>query len=280
MNTYNHSDRISEFEQFLRREERSENTISKYLHDITIFLSRLGACELSKEAVGEFKEYLCALGRTPETVNSALAAVHSYLAFVGREDCRVRYLKRQRRLFRDSSRELSRDEYERLVRTAENRGNSRLALLFETICATGIRVSEVKYVTVEAVTAGQAEISLKGKIRTILIPTKLARKLRSYARQQKIASGAIFRTSSGRLLTRRQIWGDMKKICAAARVEAGKVFPHNLRHLFARAFYKASRDIVKLANLLGHSQIETTRIYLLTTSAEHTRELERLKLVL
>ena len=194
-------------------------------------------------------------------------------------DLRVRPLRLQRKLFRDESRDLSKAEYDRLVSTAERLGRERLALLLETICATGIRVSEVRYVTVEAAERGKAEISLKGKIRTILLPGKLCRKLLKYARKNKTASGEIFLTRNGTGLSRRQIWAEMKALCAEAGVEAGKVFPHNLRHLFARTFYHVCRDVAKLADVLGHSSIETTRIYLISTGAEHARTLERLGLV-
>ena len=188
-------------------------------------------------------------------------------------------LRIQRRLFRDESRELTKAEYERLVSAAEALGRERLALLLEAICATGIRVSEVRYLTVEAAGRGIAEIRLKGKIRTILLPGRLCRKLLKYARKQKTASGEIFVTGSGRGISRKQIWAEMKALCARAGVEASKVFPHNLRHLFARTFYRACRDVAKLADVLGHSSIETTRIYLISTGAEHARTLARLGLV-
>ena len=192
----------------------------------------------------------------------------------------MKFLKIQRRLFRDAGRELSRAEYERLVETAANLSRPRLALLMEAICGTGVRVSEVRYLTVEAVQAGRADISLKGKIRTILIPNKLCRKLLKYARKQKITSGEIFLTRSGKGMSRRQIWAEMKSLCERAGVEPSKVFPHNLRHVFAAAFYKSCKDIVRLADVLGHSSVETTRIYLLTTGVEHAQMLERLGLVL
>ena len=216
----------------------------------------------------------------PVTVNSMLAAGNSFFRFAGWEDCQVKFLKLQRRLFRDAGRELSRAEYERLVETAANLSRPRLALLMEAICGTGVRVSEVRYLTVEAVQAGRADISLKGKIRTILIPNKLCRKLLKYARKQKITSGEIFLTRSGKGMSRRQIWAEMKSLCERAGVEPSKVFPHNLRHVFAAAFYKSCKDIVRLADVLGHSSVETTRIYLLTTGVEHAQMLERLGLVL
>lgn len=182
-------------------------------------------------------------------------------------------------MFRDSRQELTRAEYERLVAAAETAGDRGLALLMETICSTGIRVSEVQYITVEAAKNGKAEIALKGKIRTILLPSKLCRKLLKFAARQKTASGAIFRAKSGNAMSRYQIWSKMKKLCERAGVDAEKVFPHNLLHLFATAFYRAYKDIVKLADVLGHSSIETTRIYLVTSAAEHRRQLERLQFV-
>ncbi len=191
----------------------------------------------------------------------------------------MKFLKVQRRLFRDARRELNRAEYARLLDTAQRQGQERLALLMETICATGIRVSELRYITLEAVRLGRAEIALKGKIRTILLPGKLCRKLRKYARAEKIASGELFLTRSGTPIHRRQVWAEMKRLCAKAGVEPGKVFPHNLRHLFATAFYQHCKDLARLADVLGHSSIETTRLYLLTTGQEHQRALDRLGIV-
>lgn len=211
--------------------------------------------------------------------NSMVAAANQFFAFQGWEDCKIKALRLQRKLFRDDRRELTREEYERLLTAAHSLGRERLALLLETICSTGIRVSEVKYITVEAARAGKAEIALKGKLRTILLPGKLCRKLKKYARAQKTASGEIFLTRSGKSLSRRQIWAELKRLCKYAGVEPSKVFPHNLRHLFATTFYKACRDIVKLADVLGHSSIETTRLYLAASGAEHARQLERLGLV-
>ncbi len=272
-------EKIREFHRHLLREERAENTVEKYIHGVKAFYRWLAGKELSKESVTEWKAELCSRGYSATTVNSYLAALHSFLQFMDWMDCRVRYLKIQRKVFRDGKRELNKKEYEQLVLTAERKGDLRLALLLETICATGIRVSELRYITLEAAENGTAEIHLKGKIRSILIPRKLSRKLSQYARQQKIASGELFITRSGKGMSRRQIWGEMKALCKAAGVEPEKVFPHNLRHLFARTFYKASRDLVRLADVLGHSSIETTRIYLISTGAEYARELDRLGLV-
>ena len=263
----------------LHAEERSAATVAKYLHDVTAFALWLHGAELTKETAAAWKAELLRRGQAPATVNAALAALNGLFRFLGREDCRVRFLKVQRRAFRDEYKELTQGEYAALVSTARMRGKARLALLIETIGGTGIRVSEVAYITVEAAQRGRAEIALKGKIRTILLPAKLCRKLLKYAKENGFTTGAIFRTSSGKTLSRRQIWGEMKAICHAAGVEPSKVFPHNLRHLFAVAFYKVSRDIVKLADVLGHSSIETTRIYLMTTEKEHQRQLDRLRLV-
>ena len=208
-----------------------------------------------------------------------IVALNRFLDFIGRSDCRVHTLRIQRKLFRRPDRELTRPEYERLVQTAERKGQQRLSLLLEAITATGIRVSEVKYLTVEAARARRAEIALKGKIRVILLPNKLCRKLLKYAKKQKTVSGEIFLTRNGKSLSRRQIWSEMKHLCKFAGVEASKVFPHNLRHLFATIFYRACKDIAKLADVLGHSSIETTRIYLVTSGTEHARQLAHLRLI-
>lgn len=268
------------FSEYLQSNERAPGTIEKYLRDVSAFRIWLGNRSVTKELTAEWKERLLENNHAPVTVNSMLAAVNSFFRFAGWEDCQVKFLKLQRRLFRDAGRELSRAEYERLVDTAANLSRPRLALLMEAICGTGVRVSEVRYLTVEAVQAGRADISLKGKIRTILIPNKLCRKLLKYARKQKITSGEIFLTRSGKGMSRRQIWAEMKSLCERAGVEPSKVFPHNLRHVFAAAFYKSCKDIVRLADVLGHSSVETTRIYLLTTGVEHAQMLERLGLVL
>ncbi len=233
---------------------------------------------MTRELAAAWREELAAR-QSPATVNGKLTALDRLLAFLGWEDCRVKHLRVQRQLFRDSARELSREEYARLVETARRLGRGRLSLLMETICATGIRVSEVRYITVEAVREGRTEIALKGKIRTILLPGKLCRKLEKYARQKKITSGEMFLTRSGRPMSRKQIWAEMKGVCRAAGVAPSKVFPHNLRHLFARCFYRVSRDVAKLADVLGHSSIETTRIYLISTGAEHARTLDQLRLI-
>lgn len=270
---------LSAFEQYLKTEERSDATIEKYLRDARQFAAWLRGRAVTKEVAASWKEHLVEQSYDAGTVNGKLAALNAFFRFADWEDCRVKSLKRQRRVFREQKRELTQDEYARLLQAAETMGRERLKLLMETICGTGIRVSEVRYITVETAKAGKAEVSLKGKIRTILLPTKLCRKLLKYAKRKKIASGEIFLTRSGKAMSRKQIWAEMKSICKKAGVETSKVYPHNLRHLFARCFYRACRDIAKLADVLGHSSVETTRIYLISTGAEHAKTLEHLHLV-
>lgn len=269
---------LAAFARQLGEEERSPATLEKYLREVRQFAAFLGGREVTRELAAAWREELSAR-QSPATVNGKLTALDRLLAFLGWEDCRVKHLRVQRQLFRDSARELSREEYARLVETARRLGRGRLSLLMETICATGIRVSEVRYITAEAVREGRTEIALKGKIRTILLPGKLCRKLEKYARQKKITSGELFLTRSGRPMSRKQIWAEMKGVCRAAGVAPSKVFPHNLRHLFARCFYRVSWDVAKLADVLGHSSIETTRIYLISTGAEHARTLDQLRLI-
>ncbi len=273
------SEHLGGYRNYLRREERSPATIEKYIRDVEEFSRWLKGRAVTKETAVLWKAHLLDQGLMPVTVNTKLSALNGLFRFLGWAECRIKFLKIQRRIFREDSRALTREEYRRLLDTARARGRDQLALLMETICAAGMRVSELRYITVEAVRRGRAEISLKGKVRTILLPGKLCRKLIKYASKQKIALGEIFLTRDGRSLSRKQIWKEMKMLCSGAGVKASKVFPHNLRHLFATTFYRTSRDIVKLADLLGHSSIDTTRIYLLSTSAEHIRELERLELI-
>ena len=274
------AEKISEFGAYLRREERSRGTIEKYLRDVTAFSAWLHGRNVTKELAAEWKDSLHTNGYACVTINSMLAAWNTFCSFAGWNELRMKSLRIQRRSFRDKSRDLTRQEYKRLLTTACALHRDRLALLLETICGTGIRVSEVRYITVEAAKFGRAEIALKGKIRTILLPQKLCRKLLQYAQKQQIASGEIFLTGSGKSLSRGQIWAEMKRLCAKAGVEASKVFPHNLRHLFAAVFYHSCHDIARLADVLGHSSIETTRIYLITTGIEQQKQLNRLGLII
>ena len=270
---------LSDFARQLQEDERSPATIENYLRHIRAFAAWAGGQAVTKDLATQWKEHLISQYR-PGTVNTMLVSLNRFFAFLGWYDCQVKTLRIQRRLFREESKELTRAEYERLVSAAQASGRERLVLLLETICSTGIRVSEVKYITVEALKLGKAEISLKGKIRTILLPNKLCRKLLKYAKKKRTVSGEVFLTRNGTSLSRKQIWAEMKSVCEKARVAASKVFPHNLRHLFARTFYKVCRDVARLADVLGHSSIETTRIYLISTGVEHAATLNRLRLIL
>ena len=269
--------RLTAFQAELLRKEYSVGTAENYLRAVRAF-ARWSGGAVERGLVLTWKAQLTAQ-YAPATVNAMLAGLNRFFDFAGRPECRVKVLRLQRRSFREAERELDRGEYRALVRTARTLGRERLALVMETICATGIRVGEVPFITVEAACRGRTDVALKGKVRTIFLPDRLCRRLLQYARKQKIASGEIFLTGGGKRLSRTQIWAEMKRLCRAAGVAAGKVFPHNLRHLFARTFYRACQDVVKLADILGLSSIETTRIYLLTTGTEHLRQLERLGLL-
>lgn len=270
---------LEDFWTRLQAEERAQSTIEKYQRDILSFCRYLEGQAVSKERAVGWKERLLRAGLSPATINAKLSAVNGLFRFLGWEDCRLRFFRVQRRLFRQPEKELTQQEYRRLTKAARASGRLRLELLMQALCATGVRVSELRYLTVEAAKRGRADIALKGKIRTILLPRKLCRKLLQYAQKRQIVSGEIFLTKSGTSLSRRQIWREMKSLCRAAEVEASKVFPHNLRHLFAIVFYQNFNDIVRLADVLGHSSIDTTRIYLLTGGDELARQIERLKLV-
>ena len=290
MKDKNNRELLDAYAAYLAHEEKSHGTKEKYMRDVGRFLDWLaghseGSAKesmndvLSLELVAQWRDCLKENGYAAVTVNSMLGSVNSFLRFIGRRDCRAKYLRIQSRMFRTEGRALSKHEYEALKTEAGKEGRCRLELLMETICATGIRVSEVRFITVEAATERKAEIALKGKIRTILIPKRLSKKLLEYCRKEKIASGEIFLSKNKKSLSRKQIWAEMKALCQNAGVAASKVFPHNLRHLFATTFYRMYQDIVRLADVLGHSSMETTRIYLMTPECEHIRQLERMDLV-
>ena len=273
-------DNFTDFAQYLRHAERGQGTIENYLRHTRAFSLWLDGKPVTRENASAWKTHLLAKGYASVSVNAMISSLNALFRFLGWEDCRISFLKIQRKLFRDANRELSQTEYERLISAAHISGKQRLALLMETICATGIRVSELRFITVQAALLGRAEVALKGKIRTILIPSKLTKKLLKFAQEEKIASGEIFLTRSGKGISRRQIWAEMKALCVESHVKPSKVFPHNLRHLFATVFYKACKDIARLADVLGHSSIETTRIYLTVSGVEQYKLLNRLQLVL
>lgn len=269
--------RIEDFKQHLLEAEKSQLTIEKYLRDVKYFILWLEKREISKSAVLAYKAHLLEK-YAPASVNSMLSSVCSYLVFIGRSDCRVKQLRCQQSAFCREEKELSREEYKKLLQAAKN--DHRLALLMQTMAATGIRVSEHRYITAEAVKAGKAEIRCKGKIRVILLPRKLCKELLRYAKQQGIRKGSIFLGSTGKPLDRSRIWAQMKKLCRHAKVLAEKVYPHNLRHLFARVFYENEKDVVRLADILGHSSINTTRIYTMESGKVHRLQIEKISLLM
>ena len=270
---------IRRYARFLETQERAPATIRKYVHDLNALLEYLDGAPVDKAALIAWKGELTQR-HAPATVNSMLAAVNGFLAWMGWRECAVRLLKIQKSLFCAADRELTKAEYARLVRAAEAKENRRLSLVMQTICATGIRVSELRFITVEAVQSGRAEVINKGKRRIVFLPDKLRKLLRGYLRAEKITAGAVFVTRTGRPLDRSNIWRDMKRLCERAGVEPSKVFPHNLRHLFARTFYALEKDLSRLADMLGHSSVNTTRIYTIESGAAHQRQLERMGLIL
>ncbi len=270
---------LAEFTTYLVERECSAATVAKYLHDVRQLKSYCGGRVKDKTALIAFKQHLQSQGYAASSVNSMLAAVNRFLDFAKVPMWKLRFLKVQRTVFSAKERELTRQDYEKLLMAARLEGDERLELLVQTIAATGIRVSEVRAVTVESLRKRQAVIHNKGKIRTILLPKKLCRDLEAYCGKRAIRQGPVFVTRSGRPLDRGNIWKMMKRLALRARVEPGKVFPHNLRHLFARTFYKAYKDIARLADILGHASIDTTRIYTTRTSIEQQRQIERLPLL-
>ena len=272
-------DLINQYITYLHEEERSRATIEKYASDLHALAAYLGERELDKSALIDWKQTLTA-HYAPASVNSKLAAANGFVSFLGHKDWTVKPLRLQKALFLKEEKELTREEYTRLVAAAKQRSNERLALVIQTICATGIRVSELQFITVEAVRSGRADISNKGKRRTVFLPGKLRTLLLKYVRRQKKTAGAVFTTRTGKPLDRSNIWRDMKALCESADVDPQKVFPHNLRHLFARTFYSLERDLGRLADILGHSNINTTRIYTAESGAVHARQVERVGLVI
>ncbi|WP_409968897.1 tyrosine-type recombinase/integrase [Bengtsoniella intestinalis] len=277
MTTIFNLESLTQYEAYLHEEERSPNTIQKYCHDISVFLVFSNTQELSKLLVLSFKEHL--LSRyAPASVNSMLAAVNGFLTWLGFPQYKVKPLKIQRDIFSKPEKELTQREYQRLIATAEQRQNRKLSLVIQTICSTGIRVSELQHITVSTTHTGRTSVTCKGKIRTIFLPKELCRNLKHFCKAQGIHTGSIFLSKSGKPLDRSNIWRMMKSLCKDANVEPSKVFPHNLRHLFARTYYKIEKDISRLADILGHSSINTTRIYTIETGRKHARQMDKMNL--
>jgi len=265
------------FREYLIREEKSTATIEKYLRDTNGFLEYAADREITKELAVAYKAELQKKNYAIRSINSMLASINSLLDFLGWSDCKVKNLRCQRQTYCTEEKELTKAEYLRLLEASKNQ--EQLNLVIQTICGTGIRVSELKFFTVEAISHGEVTVQCKSKTRTILVPGKLKKLLLNYAKKCGIRKGTIFITRSGKPLDRSNIWAQMKRLCRAAGVNPSKVFPHNLRKLFARTFYGIEKDIAKLADILGHSSIDTTRIYIMTTGTEHRRKIERLGLV-
>ena len=267
---------VTQFRDYLINEEKSNETITKYLRDVSAFLRWIGNREITKSAVLSYKTEI--LGKyAPKSVNSMLASLNVFLKFIKKFDCTVKSIKLQRQMFSDK--ELTKAEYERLLIAAEKKKNKRLYYLMQTICSTGIRVSEHKYITAEAVEKGSVRINLKGKMRVVILPKTLCKMLKKYIKEENIKSGSVFITKNGKPLDRSNIWNDMKKLCESAGVDKEKVFPHNLRHLFARTYYSLQKDISRLADILGHTSINTTRIYTIESGEVHRRQIERMNLL-
>ena len=271
------AEQINHFKKHLISEERSSATVEKYVRDVLAFSEWLCGREVDKNTVVEYKAYLAEKYQASST-NSMLSSLNSFFVFCERHELRVKFIKTQKQLFSRDEKEITKAEYLRLLDAAK-RKSRRLYLLMQTVCATGIRVSELKFITVEAVSFERAEIDCKGKRRIVFIPKKLCKMLKDYAKNEKINSGSVFVTKSGKPLDRSNIWSDMKKLCADAGVSASKVFPHNLRHLFARTFYTIQKDIVRLSSILGHSNINTTMIYTMESGRIHQKQIQQLGLL-
>lgn len=269
---------IKNFKSYLYEEERSENTIEKYLRDIRCFYEYIGGRNLQKSDVLEYKRKLCE-SYAPRSVNSILSSLNSFFMFLDWNELKVKTLKIQRQIFADKGKELTKAEYERLLTAAKSKKNERLYYLMQTIGSTGLRISELKYVTCEAINSGQAVINCKGKIRQAFLPKQLCKMLKEYIKTQNIKSGPVFVSKNGKPLDRSNVWKMLKNLCERANVERSKVFPHNFRHLFARAFYSLQKDIVRLADILGHSSINTTRIYTMENGDSHCKQIQKLGLL-
>ena len=270
---------VTDYLNHLRLEEKSENTIEKYTRGVKRFITYVKNQPVYKESVIEFKQTLINNGYAVNSINSIIAAINDFLDYFGWSDFKVKPIKTQRQIYCSENKELSKAEYLRLLDAAEKNHNNRLSLIIQTICGAGIRISELKYITVDAVRNGQVEVSCKGKTRVIFIVKQLKKKLLRYAAKHHIEAGIIFITRTGKPINRTNIWREMKALCNQAHVNSDKVFPHNLRHLFARTFYQLEKDLAKLADILGHSSINTTRIYIISTGQDHIKRMENMRLV-
>lgn len=270
--------KITEFYEYLISEEKSPKTIEKYIRDIKEFARWLGSRQLCKQEMLTYKERLLS-EYAPASVNSILSSLNSFFTYNEMYGLRVKNVKIQRQIFANEDRMLTKDEYERLIDAARDKKNEKLMLIMQTICATGIRVSELQFITVDAVNIGKAIVKLKGKIRTVFLPSQLCGQLKRYIRENAIAEGCIFINRKGKPIDRTSIWKAMKALCQTANVERTKVFPHNLRHLFARTYYSIQKDIVRLADILGHSSVNTTRIYTIENGNVHRMQIQKLGLV-
>lgn len=270
---------IEEFKKHLILEERSTSTVEKYIRDVKSFANFVNGDEITKETVINYKKYLQE-NYAVRSVNSMLASINSMFAFLDWHELKVKSIKLQQQIYCPEEKELTKAEYARLCRTANQKHNKRLNLILQTICGTGIRVSELQYITVEAAKQGEAVVNCKSKTRSVFIVKELKQKLLRYAAEQNIKNGIIFVTKTGKAISRTNIWREMKALCAEANVNPQKVFPHNLRHLFARVFYGIEKDIAKLADILGHSSINTTRIYIISTGTEHRMRMENMRLII
>ena len=271
-------EKIKDYMRYLAYEEKSPSTIKQYRRDILSFFACLGNEPVTKERVIQYKNKLSEKYR-PASVNAKIAALNSFFSYIELPQLRVKQLKIQRNAFSSQKKELRKAEYMRLVETAKHKGDEKLALMLQTICGTGIRVSELQFITAEAVNIGQAAICLKGKNRSVVISGKLRKFLREYMRKNRIAAGPVFVTRNGRPVDRSYIWKMMKSLCESAGVQKEKVFPHNLRHLFATCFYSIDKDMARLADILGYSNINTTRIYIASFGYEHRKRIDSLGLV-
>lgn len=270
---------IEKFTTNLREQEKSSSTIERYKHNLIMLYNFLNNEPITKNKLIEWKEYLVKI-YAATSVNAMLASVNTFLSFVGWLEFKVKPLKIQKNLFCKEEKELTKDEYLNLIKAAEKLENRRLSLVIQSICSTGIRVSELAFITVEAVKKGRAVVNCKSKTRTIFLPEKLRRSLIQYISDQKRTSGPVFVTKTGKPLNRSNIWRDMKNLCESANINPEKVFPHNLRHLFARTYYALEKDLFRLADILGHSNVNTTRIYTMESGSVHAKQIEYLKLVI